>query len=176
MISFPVSSSILHVILQQVLISLISFTNDLIRSRLLRVIIYNRLSLIRPIKQSPVLLYLGHSMILFLFVNSLSAQLNNARGYKRSEHALVRSKDSAIHILTILTKLSKKPVDNYENEHSDGVRKDMKLVLLFWMNLFDFLFFCNLFILTRNTRHRKFFEDIHHHLFQLFSLAICIFP
>ena len=70
-------------------------------------------------------------MILFLFVNSLSAQLNNARGYKRSEHALVRSKDSAIHILTILTKLSKKPVDNYENEHSDGVRKDMKLVLLF---------------------------------------------
>ena len=67
-------------------------------------------------------------MILFLFVNSLSAQLNNARGYKRSEHALVRSKDSAIHILT---KLSKKPVDNYENEHIDGVRKDMKLVLLF---------------------------------------------
>ena len=41
-------------------------------------------------------------MILFLFVNSLSAQLN-ARGYKRSEHALVRSKDSAIHILTKLS-------------------------------------------------------------------------
>ena len=48
--------------------------------------------------------------------------------------------------------------------------------MFYWINQIDFWIFCNLFILTRNTQHRKFLQDIHHHFFQLSLLAVCIYP
>ena len=65
-------------------------------------------------------------MILFLFVHCLSAQLNNERVHKHLEHALARSKNSAIYIFT---KLSKEPVAHYENDYSDGLENMRSLLV-----------------------------------------------
>ena len=59
---------------------------------------------------------IDHSMILFLFIHFLSAQLYNDPAYKHFEHAL--AKNSATHIFL---KLSKEPVAHYKNDQNDGL-------------------------------------------------------
>ena len=64
-------------------------------------------------------------MILYLFVNLLSAQFAQIeRIHKHSHHALAQN--SAIYIFT---KLSKEPVAHYENDHSDGLENMRSLLL-----------------------------------------------
>ena len=57
-------------------------------------------------------------MISFIFVHLVSAQLNNERIHKHSQHALTLSQNSAIYIFT---KLSKEPVAHYGSDHSDAI-------------------------------------------------------
>ena len=65
-------------------------------------------------------------MISFIFVHLVSAQLNNERLHKHSQHALTLSQNSAIYIFT---KLSKEPVAHYENDHSDGLENMRSLLI-----------------------------------------------
>ena len=77
-------------------------------------------------KQSYAMLKLDHSMILLLFVHFLSAQLNYDPAHKHFEHALALAKNSATYIFT---KMSKKPVAHYQNDHSDGL-ENMRFLLI----------------------------------------------